>query len=170
MLHIFQLQITEKLSAQKYLLCYMFTFHMFTSGVGHARAQGELCPAAGLVEAGQNVRLVGAEGTAPAHVHLPHTLTASRVQWFSTLLAILEMIHIFMISFSFIGKFGAHTQQSFHFQNKIKGTLKCVWKISFCWFKGNSQHFLRPCAMLKSPFHKVTFWNWDHLITIGSAW
>ena len=129
MLHIFQLQITEKLSAQKYHLCYMFTFHMFTSGVGHARAQGELCPAAGLVEAGQNVRLVGAEGTAPAHVHLPHTLTASRVQWFSTLLAILEMIHIFMISFSFIGKFGAHTQQSFHFQNKIKGTLKLQTKV-----------------------------------------
>ena len=80
MLHIFQLQITEKLSAQKYHLCYMFTFHMFTSGVGHARAQGELCPAAGLVEAGQNVGLVGAEGPAPAQVHLPHTLTASRVQ------------------------------------------------------------------------------------------
>ena len=80
MLYIFQLKVKEKLSAQNFHLCYMFTFHMFTSGVGHARAQGELCPAAGLVEAGQNVRLVGAEGTAPAHVHLPHTLTASSVQ------------------------------------------------------------------------------------------
>ena len=100
----------------------MFTFHMFTSGVGHARAQGELCPAAGLVEAGQNVRLVGAEGTAPAHVHLPHTLTASRVQWFSTLLAILEIGHIFLwFHFLLLANLARTRSKVFIFKTKSKG-------------------------------------------------